>query len=73
MIKKNIKNIYKRLLRTKKLRGGTTIFLTAFSLLLVNWKVRFIPEFASYTINCFSGNFQKGGRIQITKSQIIKF
>lgn len=58
-IKTRNKNINKRLLRAKKLRGGTTIFLTAFSLLLVNWKVRFIPEFASYAINCFSGNFQK--------------
>lgn len=71
-IKTRNKNINKRLLRTKKLRGGTTIFLTAFSFLLVNRKAKFIPENAGYRINCFSGNYQKGGRIQITKSQIVK-
>lgn len=72
-IKTRNKNINKRLLRTKKLRGGTTIFLTAFSLLLVNWKVRFIPEFASYAINCFSGNFRKGDEFKSQNRKSSKF
>lgn len=72
MIKKNTKHISKKLPTAFKMLSATTNLLTFAYLFSVNREVRFIPEFASYAINCFNGNFQKRGRIQLTKSQIVK-